>query len=270
MTAPPPPTPPDLPAPDQGSAASGSRAASAGARVWAQARFEAVGLLRHGEQFLVSMVLPALALVALVVSSVPDLGEGNRITLATAGVLGLGVISTAFTGQAIMLGYERRYGVLRLLGTTPLGRGGLLAGKGLAVLIVAGSQFLVLGSLAYVLGWRPPWLGLIPAIVVILFGIAAFVSWAVVLGGSLRAEGVLALANLVWILLLAGGGVIIPADQLPGAVGAVVTWLPSAALGDGLRTALVDGRWDLVALLLLAAWTAVGAALATRLLRWSD
>lgn len=250
--------------------ASGARAASATARIAAQARFEAISLLRHGEQFLVSMVLPALALVALVVSDVPDLGEGQRIDLATAGVLGLGIISTAFTGQAIMLGYERRCGVLRMLGTTPLGRTGLLIGKTGAVLLVAGSQFVVLGVLAFVLGWRPPWLGLIPAIVVVLFGIAAFVSWALVLGGSLRAEGVLALANLIWVLLLAGGGVIIPAERLPDPVGAVVTWLPSAALGDGLRAALGDAEWNLPALLLLAGWAALGAALATRLLRWSD
>lgn len=247
-----------------------ARAARPGARVLAQARFEAVGLLRHGEQFLVSMVLPALALVALVITDVPDLGSGRRIDLATAGVLGLGVISTAFTGQAIMLGYERRYGVLRMLGTTPLGRGGLLLGKGCAVLIVAGSQILVLGTLAYVLGWRPPLLGLFPALVVIMFGIAAFICLAVVLGGSLRAEGVLALANLIWVLLLAGGGVIIPADELPGGIGQLVAFLPSAALGDGLRTALVDGGLAWGSVLILAVWTAAGAVAATRLLRWSD
>lgn len=249
------------------------RAASAPDRIWAQARFEALGLLRHGEQILVSMALPALALVGLTISNIPDLGAGpgqSRIDLATAGVLALGVISTAFTGQAIMLGYERRYGVLRLLGTTPLGRAGLLIGKSGAVLVVAASQMVVLGTLAAALGWRPAWLGLLPAAVVVLFGIAAFVAWAVVLGGSLRAEGVLAIANLVWVLLLAGGGVIIPAEMLPEPLGGVVAWLPSAALGDGLRSALVDGMWNGAALLILAGWAAVGTLLATRLLRWSD
>ena len=40
-------------------------AAPAGRRVRAQARFEARTLLSNGEQLLVSLVLPALALVAL-------------------------------------------------------------------------------------------------------------------------------------------------------------------------------------------------------------
>ena len=70
----------------------------------------------------------------------PDLGPGPRADLATAGALALAVVSTAFTGQAISTGFDRRAGVLRLLGTTPLGRGGLLAAKGVAVLSVLAVQ----------------------------------------------------------------------------------------------------------------------------------
>ena len=98
--------------------------------------FETRTLLANGEQLLVSVLLPALALVGLTLASVPDLGPGPRADLATAGALALAVVSTAFTGQAISTGFDRRAGVLRLLGTTPLGRGGLLAAKGVAVLSV--------------------------------------------------------------------------------------------------------------------------------------
>lgn len=112
---------------------SASSASSAAGRVLAQGRYEAGILLRNGEQLLVSLVLPLIALVALVHSPYPELDE-PRIAVVAPGVLALVVVSTAFTGQAIQTGFDRRYGVLRLLGTTPLGRGGLLAGKGLAVL----------------------------------------------------------------------------------------------------------------------------------------
>src|SRR5476649_166748 len=90
-------------------------AAPARTRVLAQARFETGTLLRNGEQLLVAVVLPAMALVGLALSHSPSLGPGRRIDLAVPGVLALAVISTAFTGQAISTAFDRRYGVLRLL-----------------------------------------------------------------------------------------------------------------------------------------------------------
>jgi ABC-2 type transport system permease protein len=243
--------------------------ASLAHRVRAQAGFEATLLLRNGEQLLVSLVLPALALVGLSMSSVPDLGDQPRIDVLAPGVLALATLSTAFTGQAISTGFDRRYGVLRQLATTPLGRGGLLAGKALAVLAVQAVQVFVLGVLALGLGWRPRWDAVPAALVIGLAGTAALVSLALLLAGTLRAEAVLAVANLVWVVLITAGAVVIPAGQLPDAVRPVVTRLPSGALGEGLRAALLGGWLDVGALGVLLAW-AVGAAAATlRWFRWS-
>ena len=82
-----------------------------GRRILAQARFEAEILVRNGEQLLVSLVLPVLAMLALSASSYPDLPE-PRIALVAPGVLALAIVSTAFTGQAIQTAFDRRYGVL--------------------------------------------------------------------------------------------------------------------------------------------------------------
>lgn len=245
-----------------------STAAPPRRRVLAQASFETRALLTNGEQLLVSLVLPALALVGLALASVPDLGPGPRVDLALAGTLALAVVSTAFTGQAIATGFDRRAGVLRLLGTTPLGRGGLLAGKALAVLSVLGVQVAVLGALGVVLGARPAASGLLPALVSLLLGSATFVALALLMAGTLRAEAVLALANLVWVLFL-GLGTLVPTDRLPGALGVVAAALPSGALGDALRTALVDGGWPWGPWAVLAVWGVVAGVLASRLFRWS-
>lgn len=245
-----------------------STAAAPHRRVLAQASFETRALLTNGEQLLVSLVLPALALVALALGSVPDLGPGSRVDLALAGTLALAVVSTAFTGQAIATGFDRRAGVLRLLGTTPLGRGGLLTGKSLAVLSVLGVQVVVLGALGVALGSRPAASGILPALVSLLLGSATFVALALLMAGTLRAEAVLALANLVWVLLL-GLGTLVPTDLLPGALADVAAALPSGALGDALRTALVDGGWPWGPWAVLLVWGAVGGALAARLFRWS-
>jgi ABC-2 type transport system permease protein len=247
-----------------------STAATPRARVLAQSRFEVGTLLRNGEQLLVSLVLPAIVLVALKVSSVPSLGTGRRIDLAVPGVLALCIISASFTSQGIATAFDRRYSVLRYLGVTPLGRGGLMAGKVIATLVVELIQVVVLGGLGLALGWRPDPTGIGYAVLFLVLGTWAFVSLALLMAGTLRAEAVLALANLVWVLFLALGGVIVPRTQLPGWAEAATSWLPSAGLADGLRAALVEGTFHWAGALVLVVWGAVCTVLASRFFSWSD
>ncbi|CCH79742.1 putative integral membrane transport protein [Nostocoides japonicum T1-X7] len=238
-------------------------------RILAQAGFETRTLLANGEQLLVAVVLPALALLGLALASAPDLGPGRRVDVATPGVLALAVISTAFTGQAIATGFDRRSGMLRLLGTTPLGRDGLLAGRFLGVLVVEGLQVVILGGIGLALGWRPDAAGLPLAVLWLLLGTATFVALALLLAGTLRAEGVLAIANLLWVLML-GLGVLLPIDRLPTALGAVARCTPGGALGELVRAAtqgLATPWWGVGVLL---GWLVLGTAGALRWFRWSD
>ena len=247
-----------------------SRAADSRRRVLAQAGFEVGSLLRNGEQLLVSLVLPAMALVGLSVTTTPSLGPGTRIDVATPGVIALCVISAAFTAQAISTAFDRRYAVLRYLGVTPLGRGGLVAAKVIATLAVEVLQIGVIAVLGLALGWRPEVSGIPYAVLFVVLGTWAFVALALLLAGTLRAEAVLAIANLVWVLLLAVGGVIVPRTELPAGVSHVVAYLPSAGLADGLRSALVDGVLNLPALAVVVAWGLVATVLAARLFRFDD
>src|SRR4051794_36903793 len=84
--------------------------------------FELAQLLRNGEQLLLTIVIPVLLLVLPSEVDVIDLGTGKRIDFLAPGVLALAVMSTAFTAQAIGTGFERRYGLLKWLGATPLPR----------------------------------------------------------------------------------------------------------------------------------------------------
>jgi ABC-2 type transport system permease protein len=243
-------------------------AAPAARRVLAQVRFDTTAMLRNGEQLLLTLVLPLLLLVGLSRTSAVDLGDGRQIDLATPGVLALAVMSTAFTGQAIATGFDRRAGLLRLLGVTPLGRSGLLAGRVGAVLVVEALQVVMLGGTALLLGWEPVAAGLVPAAVALLLGTAAFVALGLLLAGTLRAEAVLAAANLAWVLLLAGGGVVVPPERL-GMLEPVARLLPSGALGEAMRDALVHGTWAWAELGVLAAWTAVASWAVARWFRWT-
>ena len=247
-----------------------SRAADSRRRVLALAGFEVGSLLRNGEQLLVSLVLPAMALVGLSVTTTPSLGPGTRIDVATPGVIALCVISAAYTAQAISTAFDRRYAVLRYLGVTPLGRGGLVAAKVIATLAVEVLQIGVIAVLGLALGWRPEVSGIPYAVLFVVLGTWAFVALALLLAGTLRAEAVLAIANLVWVVLLAVGGVIVPRTELPAGVSHVVAYLPSAGLADGLRSALVDGVLNLPALAVVVAWGLVATVLAARLFRFDD
>src|SRR4051812_3078620 len=94
----------------------------------AQTRMELGLLVRNGEQLLLTAVIPTVVLVLFAKTSVANLPT-PRVDFLVPGVLALAVMSTAFTGQAIQTGFERRYGVLRRLATTPMPRSVLLLAK---------------------------------------------------------------------------------------------------------------------------------------------
>ncbi|WP_108719740.1 ABC transporter permease [Miniimonas sp. S16] len=238
-------------------------------RVLAYARFEAIGILRNGEQLLVAVVLPALALLGLGVATVVSLPlDGtNRIDLIAPGVLALAIMSSSFTSQAIATAFDRRWGVLRQLSTTPLGPRGIVLGKVLAVLAVQVLQVVALSGLAVAVGWRPDLGGLGAALLTWVLGSICFTSLGLLVAARLRAEAVLAVANLLWLALAAIGGLVLPADGDTRFAVPLASWLPSGALGDAMRAALVDGAFAEVALVVLAAWTVTCLAAAARWFR---
>lgn len=227
-------------------------------------------LLRNGEQLGVTLVIPLLVLVAGSVSAeVIDLGE-RPLDLLTPGVLALAVLSSAFTSLAIATGFERRYGVLKRLGASPLPRGGLLAGKMLAVLVTQIAQLVILSAVALLLGWSPSGgpSALVWTAVFVVCGSATFSALAMLIAGTLRAEATLAVANLVYVLLLVGGAVLIPLDRYPDGAAQLVALLPSSALGEGLREALNGETPSLAALAVLIIWVVAAGAAAIRWFKW--
>lgn len=246
-------------------------AASLPRMVLAQGAMEARLLVRNGEQLLLALVVPLLVLVGgQQASELFDIGAGRRIDVLAPGVLALAVLSTAFTSLAIATGFERRSGVLKRLGVSPLPREGLLLGKVAAVLLVELGQLAVLVPVALALGWEPRGgaSAAAGAAVLVLLGTAAFGALALLLAGTLRAESTLAAANLIHLLLLAGGGVVLPLDQYPDAVSAHLGLLPSGALGEGLREVLAGGGLEPGRVLVLLAWAGVASVLVARSFRW--
>jgi ABC-2 type transport system permease protein len=236
------------------------------ARWWAQSRLEWRLLMTNGEQILLTLVIPIAVLIGV-----------TRLDLATVdgatpGVMALAILSTAFTSTAISTGFERRSGVLKFLGATPLARSGLLVGKTTATFAVIVVQLVLIGAVALTLGWSPEVTQPVLLVACVILGAVALGSWGFALAGLLRAEATLAVANGIFLLLLFAGGTVLPTERLPGPMAGVVQLLPSAALGDALRTLLGAPNGGsgvpVAALVALSVWAVGGIALSVRTFRW--
>ena len=240
-------------------------------QVLAQAGMETRLLLRNGEQLLLALVIPVLVLLGGVaaVDRVDLSLSRTAVDVLAPGVLGLALMSTSFTSLAIATGFERRYGVLKRLGASPLPRQGLLLGKVGALLVVEVLQGLVIGVVALLIGWSPELTArsVTGERLVAVLGTAAFASLGLFVAGALRAEATLAVANLVYVLLAAGGAVVLPASSY-GGWGQVVTYLPSGALGSGLRECFLRGTFPLTQSAVLLVWTAIGTLATVRTFKW--
>jgi ABC-2 type transport system permease protein len=233
----------------------------------AQFTLELKLLLRNGEQLLLTMFIPITLLVGMTLLPFGSFGA-NRAAAFVPAIMALAVISTAFTGQAIAVAFDRRYGALKRLGATALPVWGIIAGKSLAVVTVVFLQAIILGVIGFGLGWRPDAAGLALGAVVIALGTAGFAALGLLLGGTLRAEIVLALANLMWFVFAGFGALTVETDAAPTAVKWVARLTPSGALTEALSRAMgVSVDW--FGLVVLVGWGGLAGLAALRWFRFS-
>jgi ABC-2 type transport system permease protein len=234
----------------------------------AQTRAELVLTMRRGESLLLVLGIPLLLLGFFAMVDVLPKGEfAESIDVLAPGVLALAVMSTAMVQLAIGTAFERQYGVLKRLGSTPLGRPRLLGAKTASIAAVEALQVMLLVSLALALGWDPS--VQIEAVGAVTLGTVAFAGVGLLMAGTLRGEVTLAAANGLYLVLLLLGGMVVPLSELPDPLRAVAELLPSAALADALIGSLdtgasVPGK----AWIVLGAWALVAPIAAARLFRW--
>jgi ABC-2 type transport system permease protein len=230
----------------------------------AQVRAEVMMTLRRGESLLVTLGIPIGLLVffSLVDVGFTDSVAKDPVNFLAPGVLALAVMSTGMVSLGIATGFERQYGVLKRLGTTPLGRPRLLAAKTAAILLVEAVQMVVLVPLALLLGWDPHG-NLALAIGAVLVGTVAFAGLGLLMAGALRAEITLAAANGLYLVLLLLGGMVIPLEKLPRVMRDIARLLPAAALSDVLHDSAGAGAW-----VALAVWAVAAPVAAALTFRW--
>lgn len=143
-----------------------------------------------------------------------------------------------------------------------------MTAKTASVLVTEILQIVLLTVIAFALGWEPHG-NPVAVLLLLVLGTAAFSGLGLLMAGTLKAEATLAAANLVFLLLLVGGGAIVPMDKFPSGAQDVLALLPINALSDGLRDVLQHGAgmpWGDLGI--LAVWAVVGLAAAGRFFRW--
>ncbi len=250
-----------------GTFASDPRPAAVPRMLAAQFALELKLLLRNGEQLLLTMFIPITLLVGLTLLPLGSFGADRAATFVPV-IMALAVISTAFTGQAIAVSFDRRYGALKRLGATALPVWGIVAGKSLAVVTVVFLQGIILGAIGFALGWRPHPAGLALGAVIIALGTAGFAAMGLLLGGTLRAEIVLAVANLLWFVFAGLGALTVDTGMIAAPVKWAARLTPAGALTEALSQAMsVSVDWFGVAV--LAAWGGLAALAALRWFRFT-
>jgi ABC-2 type transport system permease protein len=236
----------------------------------AQTRAETILQLRRGENLVVTLAIPLGILVFFAkIDSVTTAGFAHPVDFLVPGVLSLAVMASAMVSLGIATGFERRYGVLKRLGSTPLSRGGLLISKTATVLGLEILQILLVVVVGVAIGWDVP-AGIVPAVGLLLLGTIAFAGIGMLMAGTLRAEANLAAANGLFLVLLFLGGMAYPLDKLPAALQDFAKALPAAALSETVRSVLSAHAFPTGELAVLVAWAVGAPLLAARYFRWEE
>ena len=186
------------------------------------------------------------------------------------GILGLAVMSTAMVSLGIATGFERNYGVLKRLGTTPLGTQRLVLAKVSAICVIEVAQLTLLIIVGQLLGWSPNRINIAQVLVILLIGTSCFAGIGLMLAGRLRAEINLAAQNGLYLVLLLLGGILVSNDELPKSLGDVAQVLPSSLLSSLLRDSFNNKMIVIADAIALGGWAIAMCGLAATTFKWSD
>ena len=254
---------------EQNTTTSNAKAASFGRQVWAQTQVELLMTLRRGESVLITLIVPVILLIFFTSLNIVPTTNEKAVDFLLPGMLALAVMATGMVSLGIATAYERYYGVLKRLGSSPLPRSGLIIAKVISVLALEVIQIIVLVGVAMLFyGWRPIGSPLL-ALLVMAIGTITFSTLGLAMAGALRAEVTLAGANALYLLFLLLGGGILPLSHLPAPLAAFAQVLPAAALTQALQASFSSGAaFPSFALTILVAWAIIILLIAVRTFQW--
>lgn len=245
------------------------KAASPGRQILTQTQFELLLTLRRGENILVTLIVPVVLLIFFTSLNIVPAVNGSAVTFLLPGILALAVMAAGMVNLGIATAYERYYGVLKRLGSSPLPRSRLIIAKIISVLLLEIVQVVLLVGVAlFLYGWQPAGSPLL-ALLALALGTVTFAALGLAMAGALRAELTLAGANALFLLFILLGGGILPLSHLPAPMAAIAQFLPAAALTQALQETMSNnGTFPGFAFLVLIIWAVAVLLVAVRTFQW--
>lgn len=246
-----------------------NKAASLARQIAIQTRYELLLTLRRGENILITLIVPVLLLIFFTSLNIVPAVNGGAINFLLPGILALAIMAAGMVNLGIATAYERYYGVLKRLGSSPLPRSGLIIAKVISILILEVVQVILLIGVAILFyHWQAAgslWL----TILALALGTVAFAALGLAMAGALRAEVTLAGANALFLLFVLLGGGILPLNHLPAPLGAFAQILPASALTQLLQAGMTTGAtFPTFALIVLLIWAVAALLAAIKTFQW--
>ena len=228
---------------------------------------------RSREAAFFTFLLPIVFLVLLgSVYGDEEIDGVSGTTYLLAGLLGYGVVATAFASLAITLVIRRETGVLKRVRGTPLPTWVYIAATIASTLLVIALESvtqLLVGRFLLDAAWPELPLELAAAI---LLGSVVFAALGLALTGVIRsAEGSSAVVNALYLPLTFISGVFFSVTSMPEFLEAVAQISPLTYLLRLVRAAFLGGEGLASApgaLVVLAVWGLAGVVFALRTFRW--
>ncbi len=246
-----------------------SKAAPLSRQIRTQVQYELLLTLRRGENILVTLIVPVMLLVFFASLNLVPSVRGGAIIFLLPGILAIAIMAAGMVNLGIATAYERYYGVLKRLGSSPLSRSGLISAKVLSILILELIQVVLLVSVATLLyHWQPAGSPLLTLLAIIL-GTIAFAALGLAMAGALRAELTLAGANALFLVFVFLGGGVLPLSRLPAPLAALAELLPATALTQALQATMANGgTFPAYPLLILTVWAVLLLVVAICTFKW--
>jgi len=228
---------------------------------------------RSRELAFFTFLLPLILFVLLGSTYGNDrIGHDRGANFLEAGMLGYGLVSTAFAGLAIFMVIRRESGILKRVRATPLPASTYIAAVLAATLIafaVSSVCMIAIGRLLFSVPLPSRWLSLVLALGL---GAAAFAALGLGMTTVVRsAEGASATVNAVYLPMAFIAGSFFSPHSFPQFLRAIADVLPLTYFIRLMRDVLLHGHqlwdnWSDVGV--LVAWGAIGVVVALWKFRW--
>jgi ABC-2 type transport system permease protein len=241
-------------------------------RFGTQLRWEQLLFWRSREAAVFVFLFPLLLFTLLTALYDGEIYNRPAAWALLAGMLAYGAATTAFAGLALIIVARREMGILKRIRSTPLPASAYLTAVLVSIMIVFALQaaaLFLLGRLLESTPWPEQAFSLALALAL---GAAAFAALGLALTAFIRSvEGSSAVVNIIVLPMAFLSGAFGPTDDYPEVLQAIGDVLPLKYLIDAVNAIYIRGEqlWDEpTAVAVLAAWGALGMAIAVKKFRW--